>query len=64
EVRVILRFGAELAKVALNIQQNIREQVSKMTLKPVSRVDVIIDGVKMADQKSEDHDSHFHAHTD
>lgn len=47
EVRVVLRFGVELAKVAVVVQQNIREQVKKMTMKDVAKVDVIIDGVKM-----------------
>jgi uncharacterized alkaline shock family protein YloU len=53
EVRVVLHFGVELAKIALAIQHNVREKVAKMTLKPVSRVDVIIEGVKMACEKSE-----------
>ncbi|HCJ12524.1 MAG: hypothetical protein A2Y14_04580 [Verrucomicrobia bacterium GWF2_51_19] len=47
EVRVILNFGVELARVAVCIQQNVREKVSTMTLKDVNRVDVIIDGVRL-----------------
>tara|TARA_B100000989_G_scaffold298199_1_gene286520 strand:+ start:1066 stop:1524 length:459 start_codon:yes stop_codon:yes gene_type:complete len=54
EVRVILRFGVELAKTAFQIQENIRQQVAKMTMKNVSKVDVIIDGVKMADSEKKD----------
>lgn len=46
EIRVVLRFGVSLAKVAVQIQENIRDKVSKMTMKNVSRVDVIIDGVR------------------
>lgn len=46
EVRVVLRFGLPLGKVALQIQENVRDKVSKMTMKNVSRVDVIIDGVR------------------
>lgn len=46
EIRVILRFGLPLGKVALQVQENIRDKVSKMTMKNVSRVDVIIDGVR------------------
>ncbi len=51
EIRVVLRFGVELAKTAVQIQQNIREQVTRMTMKPVGRVDVIIDGVKLDEHK-------------
>jgi uncharacterized alkaline shock family protein YloU len=46
EIRVILRFGVELAAVATQIQQRISEQVEKMTSKSVSRVNVVIDGVR------------------
>jgi uncharacterized alkaline shock family protein YloU len=46
EIRVILRFGVELAAVATQIQQRISEQVEKMTSKNVSRVNVVIDGVR------------------
>lgn len=52
ELRVVLRFGVALAEVALKIQENVRAQVSKMTMKHVARVDVIIDGVKMDDKSS------------
>lgn len=50
EIRVILRFGVSLAKVAVQIQENIKEKVSKMTMKNVSRIDVIIDGVRNDDK--------------
>lgn len=46
EVRVVMRFGVELAKVALLAQENIGEQVKRMTMKEVAQVDVIIDGVR------------------
>lgn len=49
EIRVILRFGVSLAKIAVEIQENVREKVSRMTMKEVSRVNVIIDGVKNED---------------
>ena len=52
EIRVILRFGVSLAKVALEVQENVRNQVSKMTMKNVSRVDVIIDGVRNDEKPS------------
>jgi uncharacterized alkaline shock family protein YloU len=51
EVRVILRFGVELAAVATEIQQRIAEQVEKMTSKNVARVNVIIDGVRTDEEK-------------
>jgi uncharacterized alkaline shock family protein YloU len=49
-VKVVLRFGVELAKVGEDVQNAVREQVTKMTNKKVSRVDVLIDGVRMADK--------------
>ena len=51
EVRVYLRFGVELANVAVQIQDNIAKHVEKMTMKKVTRVDVIIDGVKTDESK-------------
>ena len=41
EIRVILRFGVELAAVATQIQQRVVDQVQKMTSKNVARVNVI-----------------------
>jgi uncharacterized alkaline shock family protein YloU len=69
QVRVIMRFGVELAKVATQVQEHVREQVQRMTSNDVSRVDVIIDGVKLVQANSEredrDHFSmHDHPHTD
>ncbi|HAV12186.1 MAG TPA: Asp23/Gls24 family envelope stress response protein [Opitutae bacterium] len=46
EIRVILRFGCELAAIATQIQERVAEQVEKMTSKNVARVNVIIDGVR------------------
>jgi uncharacterized alkaline shock family protein YloU len=53
EVRVILKFGVELTKTAVKIQQSVRDYVTRMTMKPVSRVDVIIDGVQLGDAQAE-----------
>jgi uncharacterized alkaline shock family protein YloU len=65
EIRVILRFGLELAKVASQVQQNIADQVQKMTSKQVASVNVIIDGVRMAEPKAEsDSDWPAGVHTD
>lgn len=69
QVRVIMRFGVELAKVATQVQEQVREQVQRMTSNDVSRVDVIIDGVKLVqpNETREDRDNfsmHDHPHTD
>jgi len=56
EIRVILRFGVELASVATQIQQRISEQVEKMTSKNVSRVNVVIDGVRTHEEEKERED--------
>ncbi|OIO60374.1 MAG: Asp23/Gls24 family envelope stress response protein [Verrucomicrobia bacterium CG_4_10_14_3_um_filter_43_23] len=55
DIRVILSFGVELAKVAVQIQENVRSMVTRMTMKNVSRVNVIIDGVKMETASPEEH---------
>ena len=56
EIRVVLRFGIELAAVASEMQQRIAKQVEKMTSKSVARVNVIIDGVRTDEDKAnEDH---------
>lgn len=49
-VKVILRYGVELAKVGEDIQNAVREQVTRMTSKKVTKVDVLIDGVRMAEK--------------
>jgi len=64
EIRVILRFGVELASVATQIQQRIAEQVEKMTSKSVARVNVIIDGVRTDEEAKEGEDWSEEAHTD
>jgi uncharacterized alkaline shock family protein YloU len=56
EIRVILRFGVELATVATQIQQRIAEQVEKMTSKNVSRVNVVIDGVRTHEEEKQRED--------
>ena len=54
EIRVILRFGCELATVATEIQERIADQVEQMTSKSVARVNVIIDGVRTDDEKDQE----------
>jgi uncharacterized alkaline shock family protein YloU len=56
EVKVNLLFGYELAKVGAAIQKNVSENILRMTMKPVDRVDVIIDGVKTPTVKDSDKD--------
>jgi uncharacterized alkaline shock family protein YloU len=56
EIRVVLRFGVELAAVASEVQQRIAGQVEKMTSKSVSRVNVVIDGVRTDDEKVAEED--------
>ena len=41
-----MRFGVELAKVAMKVQESVREQIKTMTMKDVGQIDVIIDGVR------------------
>ena len=64
EIRVILRFGCELATVATAIQERIAEQVEKMTSKSVSRVNVIIDGVRTDDEKGDEDEWGDESHID
>ena len=54
EVKVNLLFGYELAKVGADIQKSVSEHVLRMTMKPVDRVDVIIDGVRTPVAKEAD----------
>jgi uncharacterized alkaline shock family protein YloU len=53
-VKLILTFGVQLAKVAQNVQEAIRDQVENMTNKEVSKVDIIVDAVKRDEPKTED----------
>ncbi|MGA2052800.1 MAG: Asp23/Gls24 family envelope stress response protein [Opitutales bacterium] len=64
EIHVVLRFGVELAKVAEKIQANVRAKVGHMTGKPVAKIDVIIEGVRLDSPKSSDTDWHNEPHTD
>jgi uncharacterized alkaline shock family protein YloU len=63
EIRVILRFGVELAVVATDIQQRISEQIEKMTSKNVARVNVVIDGVRSEEEQAKEDWDH-QPHTD
>lgn len=52
ELRVVMEFGTELAKTAYEVQLAVRKQITTMTGKPVERVDVVIEGVKMPPEAS------------
>lgn len=47
KLHVEMRFGVELAKIARVVQSHVREQVQRMTDNGVSKIDVMIDGVRM-----------------
>ena len=53
EVRVVLRFGVDLAKTGSLIQESIRDQIFSMTGNHASVIDVVIDDIK---QESLDRD--------
>ena len=52
-VKLILSFGVQLAKVAHSVQIAVRERVENMTNKDVSRVNVIVDGIRREDAPTE-----------
>ena len=54
EVRVVLEFGVDLAKVGVAIQEAIRDQILAMTGNHAKNIDVVIDDIKM---ESKDKDS-------
>lgn len=47
EVRLVIVYGAEIGKTAYDVQAAVRKQVIAMTGKGVSRVDVIVEGVRL-----------------
>lgn len=53
DIRVLLFFGHPLTEVALAIQQNVMKQISFMTQKQTAQINVIIDGVKVAEGQDE-----------
>ena len=55
-VKLILTFGVQLAKVAQAVQVAVREQVEKMTNKDVSKVNVIVDGIRREETAPEKRD--------
>lgn len=55
EVRLVITYGHEIARTAYDVQLSVRKQVAAMTGKNVSRVDVIVEGVRI--QPSTDSDN-------
>jgi len=47
EVRVVLEFGVDLAKIGTTIQEAIRDQILAMTGNHAKTIDVVIDDIKM-----------------
>ncbi|HXA13772.1 MAG TPA: Asp23/Gls24 family envelope stress response protein [Opitutaceae bacterium] len=47
ELRLIVTYGSDIGKTAYDVQASVRKQVTAMTGKNVSHVDVIIEGVRL-----------------
>lgn len=47
EIRLVVSYGSDIGKTACDVQVAVRKQVMAMTGKNVSRVDVIIEGVRL-----------------
>lgn len=47
EIRLVIAYGSDIGKTAYEVQAAVRKQVMAMTGKNVSRVDVIIEGVRL-----------------
>ena len=60
EVRVVLEFGVDLAKTGFAIQESIRDQILAMTGNPASKIDVIIDDIKMDASEEKDELSDYY----
>ena len=56
EVRVVLEFGVELAKIGLSIQESIRDQILSMTGNHAKVIDVVIDDIKMESNEKDSED--------
>ena len=56
EVRVVLEFGVDLAKVGVAIQQSVRDQILAMTGNHTKNIDVVIDDIKMDSSDKEGDD--------
>lgn len=59
EIRVVMQYGLELAKVAYELQSIVKERVSSMTGAQVKQVNVVIDGVRPLTEKPTDRKVEF-----
>lgn len=55
EVRLIVAYGSEIGRTAYEVQVSVRKQVMAMTGKNVTKVDVIIEGVRLPEGAHPDH---------
>lgn len=51
EVRIAVTYGAEIGRTAYEVQVDVRKQLMAMTGREVSKVDVIIEGVRLPNDK-------------
>ncbi len=56
EVRLVILYGSEIGKTAYEVQAGVRKQVIAMTGKGVSRVDVVVEGVRLPSDMTEGSD--------
>jgi uncharacterized alkaline shock family protein YloU len=47
EIRLVITYGFEIGKTAYEVQAGVRKQVMAMTGKGVTRVDVVVEGVRL-----------------
>lgn len=59
EVRVVLEFGVDLAKVGVSIQESIRDQILAMTGNHAKTIDVVIDDIRMESSEKEIEDEQW-----
>jgi len=53
DIRLVLHYGVELAKTALDVQERVKERIEAMTGKDVRKVDVTIERIEMKDEGDE-----------
>ncbi|MEO0055748.1 MAG: hypothetical protein RLZZ50_1695 [Verrucomicrobiota bacterium] len=56
EIRLVVAYGAEIGKTAYQVQVAVAKQVTAMTGKPVRKVDVIIEGVRLPEAQGDTRD--------
>ncbi len=64
EVRVVLEFGVDLAKVGVAIQEAVRDQILAMTGNHTKNIDVVIDDIKMDSSDKDEDDIQWDEKTD